>query len=512
MKSPCVFVIPGLGKESWFMYNDPNQNNFNNTNNINNPSEPLDQDKGQEVKTTQENTNSSYTAPSYHTGEQNSQNPYPTQTSWQYGAQNQTPNTYTWNGTQPSTPYYQPPKPKKPRDPKKTKKFALRAVAAVLCCAVVSLASVGIFAAMIQTGVVNIESTGSSGTAAFTLYKQADSGEDTSNVVTTDQLTRQQAAQKVIPSVVCIQNYQISTDGFFFSGNSSEDTTGSLAGEGSGIIISEDGYIVTNQHVVSGASNLEVVTSDGVSYEATLVGEDTQTDLAVIKIDATGLTAAEFAASDDLQVGDEVMAVGNPGGLQLSSSVTFGYVSALNRPVTNGDTGYTINCIQTDAAINPGNSGGALVDMNGRVVGINSSKIAATEYEGLGFAIPSDTVQPIVSDLMEHGYVKDRPMLGITSRFLNALQAAWNNVPSGSLVDEVISEEATKSGLQRNDIITAIDDTQVTSATTIATYIADKKPGDTVTLTVYRYSTGESLKIDLVLSENTGLSNQSSNS
>ena len=492
------------------MYNDPNQNNFNNTNNINNPSEPLDQDKGQEVKTTQENTNSSYTAPSYHTGEQNSQNPYPTQTSWQYGAQNQTPNTYTWNGTQPSTPYYQPPKPKKPRDPKKTKKFALRAVAAVLCCAVVSLASVGIFAAMIQTGVVNIESTGSSDTAAFTLYKQADSGEDTSNVVTTDQLTRQQAAQKVIPSVVCIQNYQISTDGFFFSGNSSEDTTGSLAGEGSGIIISEDGYIVTNQHVVSGASNLEVVTSDGVSYEATLVGEDTQTDLAVIKIDATGLTAAEFAASDDLQVGDEVMAVGNPGGLQLSSSVTFGYVSALNRPVTNGDTGYTINCIQTDAAINPGNSGGALVDMNGRVVGINSSKIAATEYEGLGFAIPSDTVQPIVSDLMEYGYVQDRPMLGITGQYLNALQAAWNNVPSGFLVGEVNSEEATRSGLQANDIITAIGDTQVTSAGTIATYIADMKPGDTVTLTVYRYSTGQSLQIDLVLSENTGLSSQSS--
>ena len=380
----------------------------------------------------------------------------------------------------------------------------------MLCCAVVSLASVGIFAAMIQTGVVNIESTGSSDTAAFTLYKQADSGEDTSNVVTTDQMTRQQAAQKVIPSVVCIQNYQISTDGFFFSGNSNEDTTGSLAGEGSGIIISEDGYIVTNQHVVSGASNLEVVTSDGVSYEATLVGEDTQTDLAVIKIDATGLTAAEFAASDDLQVGDEVMAVGNPGGLQLSSSVTFGYVSALNRPVTNGDTGYTINCIQTDAAINPGNSGGALVDMNGRVVGINSSKIAATEYEGLGFAIPSDTVQPIVSDLMDYGYVKDRPMLGIIGEYLNALKAAWNNVPSGFLVGEVSSEEAARSGLQVNDIITAIDDTQVTSANTIATYIADKKPGDTVTLTVYRYTTGESLQIELVLSENTGLSNQSS--
>ena len=108
------------------------------------------------------------------------------------------------------------------------------------------------------------------------------------------------------------------------------------------------------------------------------------------------------------------MAVGNPGGLQLSSSVTFGYVSALNRPVTNSETGYTVNCIQTDAAINPGNSGGALVDMNGRVVGINSSKISATEYEGLGFAIPADTVQPIVTDLMEYGYVKDRPMLGLS--------------------------------------------------------------------------------------------------
>ncbi|MGI6254089.1 MAG: S1C family serine protease [Acutalibacter sp.] len=494
------------------MYNDPYQNN--NQNNTNNTSEPLDQDKAQEVKTTQET--SSYTAPSYHAGGQSSPSSYPTQTSWQYGGQNQTPNTYTWNGaqpgTQPSTPYYQPPKPKKPRDTKKAKKFALRAVAAVLCCAVVSLGSVGVFAAMIQNGVVNIQSTGSADKAAFTLYKQAETSEDTSNVVTTDNLTRQQAAQKVIPSVVCIQNYQISTDGFFFSGNSDGDNTGSLAGEGSGIIISDDGYIVTNQHVVSGASNLEVVTSDGVSYEATLVGEDTQTDLAVIKIDATGLTAAEFADSGDLQVGDEVMAVGNPGGLQLSSSVTFGYVSALNRPVTNSDTGYTINCIQTDAAINPGNSGGALVDMNGRVVGINSSKIAATEYEGLGFAIPSDTVQPIVTDLRDYGYVKDRPMLGITGTFLNALQATWNNVPSGFLVNEVSSEEATKSGLQRNDIITAIDDTQVTSTNTIATYIADKKPGDTVTLTVYRYSTGESLKIDLVLSENTGLSNQSSNS
>ena len=498
------------------MYNPYENNDLNKNSSDSDTNETLHQNTEQEE--TQGET--SYTAPRYGQSYGNqAQNPYPTQTGWQYGSQPQGPNTYTWNGAgqqHSPAPYYtpaQPPKQKKPRDGKKAKKVLLRAVAAVLCCAVVSFGSVGIFAALIQTGVVNVESTGSDKTAAFTLYKNADSGEDTSSVVSSDQLTRQQAAQKVIPSVVCIQNYQISTQGFFFNNSGSDsDSAGSLAGEGSGIIISEDGFIVTNQHVVDGASKLEVVTSDGASYEATLVGEDTQTDLAVIKIEATGLTAAEFADSGDLQVGDEVMAVGNPGGLQLSSSVTFGYVSALNRPVTNSDTGYTVKCIQTDAAINPGNSGGALVDMNGRVVGINSSKIAATEYEGLGFAIPSDTVQPIVTDLIDYGYVKDRPMLGITGAFLNALQATWNNVPSGFLVDEVSSEEAAKSGLQRNDIITAIDDTQVTSANTIATYIADKKPGDTVTLTVYRYTSGESLQIELVLSENTGLSGQSSNS
>ena len=306
----------------------------------------------------------------------------------------------------------------------------------------------GRFRLMIQNGIVNVESTGSSETAAFTLYKNADNNDTSNAVVTTDSLTRQEAAQKVIPSVVCIQNYQISQQGFVFgyggSGNSESDSS-SLAGEGSGIIISEDGYIVTNQHVIDGATNLKVVTSDGMTYEASLVGEDTQTDLAVIKIDATGLTAAEFATSSDLQVGDEVMAVGNPGGMQLNSSVTFGYVSALNRPVTNSDTGYTVNCIQTDAAINPGNSGGALVDMNGRVVGINSSKIAATDYEGLGFAIPSDTVQPIVSDLMEYGYVQDRPMLGVTGGYIDQLTASFYGGTSGFYVSEVVSDAATRS-------------------------------------------------------------------
>ena len=182
------------------------------------------------------------------------------------------------------------------------------------------------------------------------------------------------------------------------------------AGEGSGIIFSEDGYIVTNAHVVDGATSLKAILSDGTTYEAELVGSDTLTDLAVLKIDATGLQAAEFGSSEDLRVADQVMAIGNPGGYQLNSSVTIGYVSALNRAISNSSTGYTMEYIQTDAAINPGNSGGALVNQYGQVVGINSAKISATGYEGLGFAIPAETAQPVISDLIEYGYVKDRAM------------------------------------------------------------------------------------------------------
>lgn len=245
-----------------------------------------------------------------------------------------------------------------------------------------------------------------------------------------------------------------------------------------------------------------------MSYEAELIGEDTQTDLAVLKIEADQeLTPAEFGSSEDLQVTDTVMAIGNPGGIQFNSSVTMGYVSALNRQITNGDTGFTLNCIQTDAAINPGNSGGALVDMAGHVVGINSSKIVATGYEGLGFAIPSDTVQPIVSDLIEYGYVKDRAALGISVRYIDKMNAMWYGLTPGCHVYELLTENASKSGLQQGDVITAIDDTQITSGTTVSAFLATKKPGETVTLTVDRAMTGESgLQIELVLSENSGVS------
>ncbi len=421
---------------------------------------------------------------------------------------------YTWGGQQPG--YYsqaqagsgpaKPPKEKKPKG-----RFALKLAAAALCCAVVSASSVGVFAALIQNGVVNVQSPeGAQTTAAFTLFKQ-DGGKQVTPTVQGQAMTSQEVAQKVIPSVVCVQNYQINQQGFLFGGIEyvpSQDGEVSPAGEGSGIIFSKDGYIVTNQHVVDGATSIKVVTSDGASYEARLVGEDTQTDLAVLKVDTEDeLTPAEFGSSSDLQVTDAVMAIGNPGGMQFNSSVTMGYVSGLNRQITNGDTGFVMECIQTDAAINPGNSGGALVDMNGHVVGINSVKIAATEYEGLGFAIPSDTVQPIVSDLIEYGYVKDRAMLGISGPYLDRTSAMWYGLSSGYYVNEVRTENAKASGLQKGDVITAIDDTQITSATTISAYLAQKKPGETVTLTVNRALSGEEgLRIQLVLSDNSGVS------
>lgn len=438
---------------------------------------------------------------------------------------------YRWQGSDPQNPYQNqshwanqpgsyyevPQKPKKERKPLGCgAKTALKIVAGVLCCAVISAASVGGFAALINNGVVQVNNAGS-GNATFTINKLINSDESDPATTVSGDMTQQEVAAKVLPSVVCIQNYQ-QTDmrqglsGSFWGqgqsqddgsdSSSDEDSGVSPTSEGSGIIATSDGYIITNAHVVEGADSLKVITSDNQVYEAELIGSDTMTDLAVIKVDATGLTAAEFGSSDDLQVADPVIAIGNPGG--LSSTVTVGYVSALDRPVTSSDTGYTMNCIQTDAAINPGNSGGALVNMYGQVIGINSSKIVAEGYEGLGFAIPIDTAQPVIYDLQEYGYVKDRAMLGISGQYLDDWSANFYGLPSGMYVAEVSNESVTEAGIQRGDVITQIDDTDITSANTISNYIMDKKPGDTVTLSVTRGLTGETFTCEVTLTESTG--------
>ena len=322
-----------------------------------------------------------------------------------------------------------PQKPKKEKKPmSKGQKRALKILAGVMACLMVSVGSIGGFVALINNGYISVNNSGSSTEPAFTINKLVGDSQPASTV--SGELTPQEVAKKVIPSVVCIQNYQRSNNNsmFFFGGGAQSGDAGdevSPASEGSGIIATSDGYIITNAHVVEGASSLKVILSDGTSYEAQLVGSDSITDLAVIKIDATGLQAAEFGSSGDLEVGDSVMAIGNPGGLELSSSVTQGIVSALNRQITNSETGYTMDCIQTDTAINPGNSGGALVNMYGQVVGINSSKIVAEGYEGLGFAIPIDDAQSVISNLKEYGYVKDRAVLGITGQYLDSMSGPF---------------------------------------------------------------------------------------
>lgn len=415
-------------------------------------------------------------------------------------SQQNVPQTYTWSaqsgqyGTGGYPPVQQPAPKKKRGTP-----FGVKVVAVLLCCAVVSAATLGTFILLIQNGVVRIESSGSN--AAFTISRVVNDEPEETDAVSA--MSEQDIADKLIPSVVCIQNYQV-TEQYGFVQADTDNSSVSPAGEGSGIVFSADGYIVTNAHVVEGATSLKVILSDGTTYEAELIGSDTLTDLAVIKIDATGLQAAEFGSSEDLRVADQVMAIGNPGGYQLNSSVTIGYVSALNRAITNSSTGYTMEYIQTDAAINPGNSGGALVNQYGQVVGINSAKISATGYEGLGFAIPAETAQPIISDLIEYGYVKDRAMLGISGQFIDSLTGRFYGLPQGEYVGALNSEQAKASGLQVGDVITAIDGTELTSETVLRSLINAKKPGETMELTVYRPTGNQTLTITLTLSEATG--------
>ena len=425
---------------------------------------------------------------SQNTGYQN--NPYS-----EYAWQGSNPQPYDsepqWPGADRFTPGAPAPrKPKKERRPmSRGAKLATKIVAGVLCCALVSAASVGGFAALINNGVIQVNNAGS-GDATFTINKLINSDENNPTTTVSGDMTQQEVAAKVLPSVVCIQNYQqasfqqgLSMQGWGNNQNSTQqetrDSEVSPTSEGSGIIATSDGYIITNAHVVDGADSLKVITSDGKTYEAELIGSDSMTDLAVIKVDAEGLTAAEFGSSSDLVVADPVIAIGNPGGLQ--STVTVGYVSALT-----------------------GNSGGALVNMYGQVIGINSSKIVATGYEGLGFAIPIDDALPIISNLKDYGYVKDRAMLGISGQYLDSWTANFYGLPSGMYVAEVNNESVSDAGVQQGDVITKIDDEEITSANTISNYIAKKKPGDEVTLTITRSLTNKTFTCKVTLTESTG--------
>ena len=305
-------------------------------------------------------------------------------------------------------------------------------------------------------------------------------------------------AEKSLPSVVGITvTYQVSS---IFGGKSTGEATGS------GIIVSEDGYIVTNNHVISSeSSSFYAITeatgikvnlyNDKENYEATVVGTDAYTDLAVLKIEKSGLTPATLANSTDVKVGEFVMAVGNP--LGMDYSVTSGIVSAVNREIVSEGTTFT--AIQTDAAINSGNSGGALVNSNGEVIGINTMKFAGDGVEGIGFAIPISSATSVIEQLIEFQTVK-RPYIGIVGSSVDPTIVEKYGIPEGIYVDEVDENSPAKTaGLQKADIITKIEGKEVKSVNELNQIKYTYSIGDTVTLTIYR--NGDTLEIDLVLAE-----------
>lgn len=318
-------------------------------------------------------------------------------------------------------------------------------------------------------------------------------------------LSTEEIAAKVRPSVVGIVAY--------------ESTTYPMQSysTGSGIIMSSDGYIITNAHVVSNAAGgIVVVLDNEEEYEAQLVGIDEKTDLAVVKIDAENLTAADFGNSDELVVGERIIAIGNPTGLNLAGSVTQGIVSGLERniQVTDETTGTVIEmqAIQVDAAINPGNSGGALINKYGQVVGINSSKLSSTQIEGIGFAIPISTAKPIVDDLISYGYVRGRVLLGITYVAISDVTGAISGYTPGLWVQSVREDlDVYAKGVRAGDVIVKMDNQDVRDSDTVKAIMADKKPGDTVKLEIVRTSvTGKvsTFTVEVELAEDKGSSSQ----
>ncbi len=283
---------------------------------------------------------------------------------------------------------------------------------------------------------------------------------------------------------------------------SAQDFSG--ASVGSGIIMSSDGYIITNNHVIEGANKIQVVLDDGKTYAARLIGSDTRTDLAVIKIEAKDLPVAEFGNSDKLEQGDLAVAIGNPAGLQLQNTVTSGIISAINRDIMIEDR--TMTLIQTDASINPGNSGGPLLNEFGQVIGINTVKIGVSYYEGLGFAIPINTAKPIIDELISYGYIKGRPSIGISGTSLSERDSVFYNLPRGLLVDYVHPRsDAFAKGLRRGDVITKMNGTELSSTAEIKKIRDNFKAGDTVTITVYR--NGSTADLNVVLMDEAELSN-----
>ncbi len=446
------------------MNNFENQNNFNNQNDDNNSSN--------NGFNNQNDVNENYNQFN------NSQND-----SKGYDTENM--NEYSYN------PNYQKNKSKK----------VVSAVIAILSVVAIAATSIVGYSLLSGKNIGIFEDSSSSNTQS--LNKNTDSSSqaevDRDNLPTLLQLSTPTDAMK-IPDIVD----KVSPSVVGISCMTSQGTA-----TGTGIIMSEDGYIITNAHVVDGANAISVVlpsnytsgdssSDEETTVSATLVGKDTQTDLAVVKIDKTGLTAAEFGKSSEIKVGEVSIVIGNPLGFDLVNSVTAGIISATNRSLTIEDR--TMNLIQTDASINSGNSGGPLINAYGQVIGITSAKVASTYGEGLGFAIPIDEATPIIEDLIKHGYVTGRPTLGISGQNITDVYSQYYDIPKGFFVKSVESGSAAEdAGIQVNDIVVGIEGNLIESIEEFNTVKEEYKAGDKIKVSVYR--DGDIIDLDVTLGE-----------
>ena len=373
---------------------------------------------------------------------------------------------------------------RKPMSPKQ--KGAIKIVALCLVCALLGGLAQPIYSSL-------------SGGNETTIYTgdRTPTQVDTASVDTSKELTTAEIYAKYVNSCVGITVDIVSTNIF------GQTVTGAAAG--SGFVITEDGYILTNYHVIDGANSIKVTFDNGKEYTATYVGGEEKNDIAVIKVDATGLTPVVIGKSSDMLVGEQVTTIGNPLG-ELTFSESTGIISALDRSITMSD-GRQMNMIQTDCAINSGNSGGPLFNSHGEVIGIVSAKYSSgsnsssASVEGLGFAIPMDDVASMVSDLVKNGYVTGKPIMGISVADVDESVTSYG-VPQGAIIRVVTPDLCgAKAGLQAGDIVTKIDDTDVTSASDLTSAIGNYKPGDKVTLTIFR--SGETKTVEVTLEEST---------
>ena len=406
----------------------------------------------------------------------------------------------TDNGAGGATPPVHPVQPQDAQPPKKKKKFngkrVARSAVALVLAAAMGFAGGFVGAKFGGRGKVVIQQVAPSSTA------DSASGSDSSITAASSSgssLTTEQVADLVSPSVVVITTEQVVYSQWSWYGQNQVES-----GAGSGVIISSDGYILTCAHVVDGASTITVTIGDK-DYTATLVGEDTTSDIAVIKIDADGLTPATVGNSDSLKVGQSVMAVGNPLG-ELGGTVTGGMISALNRSVTiqGSSSVNTMSLIQMDASVSPGNSGGGLFNMNGELVGIVNAKSSSSDAEGLGFAIPINDAIKVAQELLENGYVTGRPYLGITYLAVTDAQTASQlgvNAYGVYVVEVVKGGPAEKAGLQAGDRIVSVDGTEIASKDDLGTLMQKHAAGDTLSITIARE--GQMQTVNVTLGEKT---------